>query len=232
MLKNMIEYQLEETKLIKLENELTKSTAREKASKIQQVLKSQQSELISLENLAKKTNNTFNTAIKKYEDYMKKLEELEKEIETADPEKSELYEKMYKDFLAIGASLEKDIIKIKSEVKKISENYEEIIKNSKTLRMDFDMHYSVYQKLKDATEPKIKESKDKLAEIEKTIDPKIMTIYKQKRDSHKFPVFSSLMDKKCGGCRMDVSASKLEQMKTSELGIIECENCGRYIYQA
>ena len=231
MLKNIIEYQVEETKLIKLENELTKSASREKASEIQQVLKSQQSELISLENLAKKTNNNFNNALKKYEEYMKKLDELEKEISTADPEKSELYEKMYKDFLAIGTTLEKEIVKIKNEVKKISESYEEIIKKSKTLRTEFDKHFSVYKKLKDKNEPIIEELKAKLQKLEKNIDSKIMTIYKQKRDSHKFPVFSPLMDKKCGGCRMDVSASKLEQMKTTELGIIECENCGRYIYQ-
>ena len=231
MLKNIIEYQLEETKLIKLENELTKSTSREKASEIQQVLKSQQSELISLENLAKKTNSNFNNALKKYEEYMKKLDELEKEISTADPEKSELYEKMYKDFLAIGATLEKEIVKIKNEVKKISESYEDIIKKSKTLRTEFDKHFSVYKKLKDKNEPMIEELKEKLEKLEKSIDSKIMTIYKQKRDGHKFPVFSPLMDKKCGGCRMDISASKLEQMKTTELGIIECENCGRYIYQ-
>ena len=231
MLKNIIEYQLEETKLIKLENELTESASRKKASEIQQVLKSQQSELITLENLAKKTNNNFSTAVKKYEEYMKKLDALEKEIESASPEKSELYEKMYKDFISIGATLEKEIIKIRNEVKKISENYEDIIKKSKTLRTEFDKHFSVYKKLKDKNEPAIAELKTKLEKLEKNIDSKIMTIYKQKRDGHKFPVFSPLMEKKFGGCRMDISASKLEQMKTSELGIIECENCGRYIYQ-
>lgn len=231
MLKNIIEYQLEETKLIKLENELTKSTAREKASKIQQVLKSQQSELISLENLAKKTNENFNNALKKYEEYMKKLEQLEKEIANAEPEKSELYEKMYKNFVSVGSTLEKDIVKIKNEVKKISENYEEIIKKSKTLRDEFDKNFSVYKKLKDANEPKIEALKEKLAGLEKNIDSKLMTLYKQKRDGHTFPVFSPLLDKKCGGCRMDVSASKLEQMKANEHGMIECENCGRYVYQ-
>lgn len=231
MLDKIIEYQSEESNLIKYENELSKSSAREEASKIQQVLKSQQAELISLENHAKKTNESFMLAQKKYEEYLKKLEELEKEVENADTEKISFYEKMYKDFVSVGASLEKEISKVYSEVKKINESYEETIKKSKSLRDKFDKHIAVYKKLKSEIDPKIEETKQKMAELEKVIDKKILMIYKQKRDSHIFKVFVPLINNKCGGCRMDISASRLGQMKSNELGIIECENCGRYIYQ-
>lgn len=231
MLEKMIEYQNEETNVIKLENELSKSPAREKASKIQQILKNQQSELISLENSAKKTNETFDITQKKYEEYMAKLESFEKEIETADPEKSANYEKMYKDFAVIGANLEKDIKKIYEEVKSISAKYEETIKKSKSFRDEFDKNIAIYKKQKAENDPKIEAFKNNMEKLEKEINSKIFHVYKQKRDSHIFPVFVKLIDKKCGGCRMDISASKLEQMKTNELGIIECENCNRYIYQ-
>ena len=52
-----------------------------------------------------------------------------------------------------------------------------------------------------------------------------------KREAKKFPVFVALISNKCGGCRMEISASKLGQMKTNEYGVIECENCGRFIYK-
>lgn len=232
MLDKMIEYQAEEMSVIKLENELTKSPAREKASKIQQILKNQQSELIALESSAKKTNETFVLTQKKYDEYMNKLADFEKEIEKSDPEKSANYEKIYKDFSVIGANLEKDIKKIYEEVKNISEKYEDTIKKSKSFRDEFDKNISVYKKLKSENDPKIEKLKINMEKLEKEIDSKIFNVYKQKRDSHIFPVFVKLIDKKCGGCRMDISASKLEQMKINELGIIECENCNRYIYQS
>ena len=40
------------------------------------------------------------------------MEALETEIKNADPEKSEVYEKMYKDFAQVGASLEKNVTNI------------------------------------------------------------------------------------------------------------------------
>ena len=30
---------------------------------------------------------------------------------------------------------------------------------------------------------------------------------------------------------MEISASKIEQAKNSHLGMVECETCGRYVYQ-
>ena len=53
---------------------------------------------------------------------------LEAEMQNADESKMEMYEKMYKDFAAIGASLEKDIQNIYTSVQQISKEYEDIIK--------------------------------------------------------------------------------------------------------
>ena len=67
--------------------------------------------------------------------------------------------------------------------------------------------------------------------IREKIDAKLFEKYAQKREGKHFPVFVALAANKCGGCRMEISASKLSSMKTNQYGVIECENCGRYIYQ-
>lgn len=232
MLKKMLEYQKVEGKCIALENELSKSKDKENASKMQQILKKQHSDLLALENSAKKINETYNSAIAKYEEYIKKLEILEKQVEEADVENAENLEKMYNDFMAVGASLEKNISKIYIEIQDINKAYEDIIKKSKTDRQKFDAYKKAYTELKNAKDPEIAKLKEQMGELEKQIDPKVFDIYKQKRESHVFPVFVPFMDKKCGGCRMEISASKVSQFKNNDLGIIECETCGRYVYQA
>lgn len=230
MLEKILDYQKTEAELISLESELAKSSDREKASQIQQELKNQHAKLMTLEKTAEKVNANYKKAKAKYEEYTKKLETLQKELELADTDKVELYEKAYKDFFAVANSLEKEITNMYNEVQKISREYEEIIKKSKTDRERFDKFKASYAKLKAQKEPKIAELKEKLAVMRKSVDEKLMHKYSQKRDGHMFPVFVELVSNKCGGCRMEISASKLGSMKTNEYGVIECENCGRYIY--
>lgn len=231
MLEKILEYQNTETELMNLESELSKSKDRERAAEIQQTLKNQHARLVELERAAMRVNDSYKMATEKYNEYMKKLESLENEMQKADPEKSELYEKMYKDFAQVGANLERDIQTIYASVQQISKEYEDIIKKSKTDREKFDRFKASYAALKAEKEPKIAEVKERLNKLEKELDKKTLSIYKQKREGRIFPVFVTVSSNKCSGCRMEISASKLGQMKTNELGIIECENCGRLIYQ-
>lgn len=231
MLEKMLEYQKEEESRLSLENILAKSTDRENASKLKQILQNQHNDLVALENSAKKINEVYNSSIEKYEKYLAKLGELEKKIQEADLEQVDKLEKMYNELVNVGASLEKSIAKIYTEIQDISKNYEDIMKKSKTDREKFNKYKDAFTALKNEKEPEINKLNESMAKLEKEINPKIFEIYHQKRESNVFPVFVPLMDKKCGRCRTEISASNLEHMKSSELGIVECETCGRYIYQ-
>ena len=230
MFGKILEYQKIEGIVIKLENELSKSSDREKASEIQKELKNHHSRLIVLEESAKKVNAAYTLAIKKYQEYNEKLAELEKQVESVSDDKVDLYEKAYKDFVNIASGLEKEIAKMHNEIQQISHEYEEIIKRSKVGREKFDVFKAKYTKLKNELEPQIADNKEKLAKLQKEIDAKLYQKYMQKRENRIFPIFVPLSDNKCGGCRMEISASKLGSMKSNEFGVIECENCGRIIY--
>ena len=230
MFDKILEYQKIEGAIIKLETELSKSGDREKAAAIQQELKAFHSRILVLEENAKKANDAYSKAIKKYQEYNEKLAELEKQIETASDENYELFEKAYKDFMNISNALEKEIAKLHNDIQQISHEYEEIIKRSKVGREKFDVYKAKYTKLKNEIEPQIAENKEKLSKLQKEIDAKLYQRYAQKRESRIFPIFVPLTDNKCGGCRMEISASKLGAMKGNEFGVIECENCARIIY--
>lgn len=230
MFGKILEYQKIEGTIIKLENELAKSADREKASEIQKELKNHHSRLVVLEENAKKVNSAYTLAIKKYQEYNEKLAELEKMLDEVSEDKLDFYEKAYKDFMNISNALEKEIAKLHNDIQQISHEYEEIIKRSKVGREKFDVYKAKYTKLKNEIEPQIAENKEKLSKLQKEIDAKLYQKYMQKREGRIFPIFVPLTENKCGGCRMEISASKLGAMKGNEFGVIECENCARIIY--
>lgn len=231
MLEEILKYQEIQVNILNAENELSKSKEREKAAQMQQILKAGHSRLVALEGLAQKINDKYKKVTEKYEQFTKKLEVLEKELENADADKIAVYEKAYKDFSTISTSLEKEITAIYAESKQIDAEYEEIMKKSKTDREKFDKYKAAYDKLKAEKEPIIFQLKTELAVQKKKVDEKLMKMYLHKVEGKIFPVFVPLSTNKCSGCRMEISASKLGSMKTSEYGIIECETCGRLVYK-
>lgn len=230
MLDKIIEYQKLDSEIVNLENQLYKSSDREKAAEIQKSLKDQHARLIALENSAAKANQAYKKASEKYAEYNKKLSELENQLKAADEKQVGLYEKAYKDFSSISSTLERDVTNLYTEIMQISKEYEEIIKNSKTEREMFDKYKASYDRRKSETEPEIEKLKGELAAAAKGVNEELLKAYKQKRENRIFPVFVALANSKCSGCRMEVSASKIGQMKNNKFGIIECENCGRFIY--
>ena len=77
-------------------------------------------------------------------------------------------------------------------------------------------------------EPQIEQIKSQLASLEKQVEPRLMARYKQARHDGIFPVFVSLENNSCGGCRMELSAAYKNKLK--EQGYVECEQCKRLIY--
>ena len=138
----------------------------------------------------------------------------------------------YKDFTVVANALEKDITSIHYEIQKISSEYENIMKKSKIDRENFDKYKAAYDNLKRKIDPEIEDLKKTLLTQEKGIQTELIKKYKSKRENRIFPVFVANLQNKCGGCRMAISATQIDEMKKDKFGIIECENCGRYIYNS
>lgn len=231
MLEKILEYQNTEAKLISTQNEINKSSDKEKATVSKKKLQTYKARLLELDNSAVKINESFSKAKEKYQEYLKKLEALEKELEGADETKVAFYEKAYKDFYSVANSLEKDITSIYNVIQQIDVEYRELLDKFQKEKVNFLKFKAVYDKLKGEKEPIINDLGAKLESMKKTIADELLHLYMQKREGNVFPVFVMLNANKCGGCRMEVSASKLGSMASNKFGIIECENCGRYIYK-
>ncbi len=77
----------------------------------------------------------------------------------------------------------------------------------------------------DKYNPQIEQIKKELTKLEKSVDSKLLSKYKQLRADKIYPVFVILKDKACGWCRMERSAAEIDKLKAQ--GYMECENCHR-----
>ncbi len=77
-------------------------------------------------------------------------------------------------------------------------------------------------------QPQIDAIKKDMLALEKDIDASKLTRYKALKADGIFPVIVPLTEKKCGYCRVELSKSALDTLKTN--GVYECENCRRLIY--
>ena len=106
--------------------------------------------------------------------------------------------------------------------------FENAKKQYGSARAKYNEHKQAYDNLLKSKEPEITKIKSDLSKLESGIEPKLLNKYKQLRSDKLYPAFVRLIDKSCGGCRMELSAAEIEKVKNN--GYMECDNCHRIIY--
>lgn len=226
MIQEILKYQEIDGNLRKLENELASLPERKKAAEMQNSLKDGQSRLIVLEQNAQKATENFAKAKAYYEDIVIKVEALSKSISEADLEKVKELQKAKANFYQMMDKLEKELVRINTQLTMVNNEYNSIIKNAKNAKSQLDVLKVKFAESKQKLEPQIEKLKNELEKQSQKIDKNVLEKYKAKRES-KFPVFVKNINGTCGGCRMAISASKMRDFNSSDY--IECENCGRII---
>lgn len=226
-IKEMLEYQKLDGEIRKLEAEIKNSEERKNATKMQDYLRDSQAKLISLEKTSEKLLGIYKKAMQAYNDFAEKLDKLLKEGTGENPEEVTQKLERANQFMLVSNKLEKDIESLSSSIAKVNSEFDSIMKNSKTAKANFEVYKNRFNELKVKVEPKLAELKAEQAKLKSKIDAELLSKYNHKAES-KYPVFVPMKDNRCGGCRMEISGTKLKQLK--EKGVIECENCGRIIF--
>jgi len=228
-IKEMVEYQKLDGQIRRLENDLKNSEERKNAAKMQDYLRDSQNKLAKLEESSDKLVKLYKKAHAAYNDFMDKLDKLVKEGLGENPGEVTARLEKANAFSQAAAKLEKDLESLNASIAKVNSDFDAIMKNSKTAKANFEVYKTRFNELKAKKEPEINELKSRQNKLSLSIDAELLARYKQKVES-KYPVFVPEADGRCGGCRMEISGAKLKSLK--EKGVIECENCGRYIYQS
>lgn len=84
------------------------------------------------------------------------------------------------------------------------------------------------EKKKQEVAPKIAELEAKIKELEAGVkDKEKYAKYKEMKEKGIFPVYVTMEDVFCGGCKVELSLNFIERLKTSKM--LPCEHCNRII---
>ncbi len=226
--KNIIEYQKKDGELIKIERELSSNPSRKVSSEMISVVKSAQEKSAVLENNAGILEKDFHSVKKAYDETISQVEKfISKDLESLSQKDLESIISATNGILNNLNVLEKKLFAEAERLNITLNEFEAAKKQYGIARAKYNEHKKIYDEVLKSKEPEIKKIKMELLELEKGIEPKLLTKYKQLRQDKLFPVFVKLDDKSCGGCRMELSAAEIEKVKNN--GYLECDNCRRII---
>lgn len=230
-LDKIIEYQEIDKNLFRLQRNFRKLEEIKKIKQIEEEINQKKKEYQSLINEMKEAFANFEKCTKKIDE----ANELEKRtnvdldgIKTA--EELDIYEKnlnKYEDFVL---AMDKEINKITKKMNIIKENVISLKENMYNLKKEQYKLNLIISKKKEEIVEKGNPYNEKLKELKKDIDPKLLELYNKVRQQKKMPVFVPYMDGNCFACGMKISF-EVEELLKNPGDYAECPNCRRIVYK-
>ena len=128
---------------------------------------------------------------------------------------------------------EKKAAALKANADKAIADFTEAQKTGKTARTVYADSKAKYEEFKKGKEQEYEKIKNRLAELQKTVEPKVFEVYKQITAEGKYPAFVPAIgddaSPACGACGMGLSGTAKSDLKNQ--GYCRCETCRRIIFK-
>ena len=225
----LLEYQELDKKLKRIKKENATNQTDQNVVMLNNIIRDSQNKILELEETSKKLLAS-----------LEKLMEVEKKgVAFVEKYKNMNIEKMgydeLKDFEAKVAQTSKQLAELESRIAQHNEEVKKVVLDYKANRKKIldakekrDQIKSQSEAKPQSAEPEIEEIKKEMAELEKQIEPAKLAKYRALKQDGIFPVIVPLSENRCGGCRVQLSSSALDKLKSG--AIYECEQCHRIIY--
>ena len=125
-------------------------------------------------------------------------------------------------------NLEKEIRQLFKTLDDAISEYQKTRQQGAKAKKEYDALRVVCQKEKDDASIDMLAIDKKMDELEKRVNPTLMTRYKRVRLHHSMPIVE-VKDGKCSGCNMSLPSLAIRRLVGEDM-ILECENCGRLLY--
>ncbi len=228
MFETILEYQKLDTQLVKLKREIEKEKEKENSDKYSSLTKENQTRLTNVDIESKKAIETFEKYKVSYSKLLKQFEDLKSSLDNMNKEDKEKAVVQCDNIVNQLSILERNL---STQV----ESCNNLIKSFETCKTNIVTNKKLYATAKEkclAIEkkfaPQEAEICNKMAEVEKKCDPRLIAKYKQLRQDKIFPVIVKLNNTSCGGCSMEFSSAQIGALKGK--GYLECEHCRRINY--
>lgn len=230
MIKALLNYQAADAKLNEIEKKLAESTERKKAVSAKKYLEGVEANVNKLDDRAAELAAAYEGATKEQIKLEEQQTEIAESIESAVDEKEISFllkkaDELIAKIKALGAKASK----IAEEIQAILKEYATIKATTKAAQAQYAENAKKYNELKESVKAEKEAVEKELEKLKAQVDPSLMDRYLKKRANKIYPVLYALKGNGCGACFMELSMSEMNRLKNGE--VIDCDQCGRLIYQ-
>lgn len=230
MLEQLLAYQEADKKLKEIEKTLSESPERKKAINAKKYIDGAPESVLRLDVKAKELALAFDKALSDQGKLKEQETELQNSLEEIDDEKgAEYLIKKADELYSKIKELEERINKISAEIQGLLKEYDSIKVMTKKAQAQYNENAPKYKELKESVQAEITKIKTELDDIAKKVDPELMKRYQAKRADKMYPIVYAIRGEHCGACNMELPTSVLGKLKKGE--VIDCDQCGRMLYQ-
>ncbi|HHT66305.1 MAG TPA: hypothetical protein GX017_09495 [Clostridiales bacterium] len=207
------------------------SDSRQKLVKLKNYLIKQEENLVSMDKDADRKMNLIDKMQREYTGLSDRIQAQLAKLKSEEEILPEELEVIIKEGMALNDRIrrkEEELKKLTQEMKDFQSrlaNIQRKVANAKKEYVDVKKHYDVEVKKINEELGKLKEQRDKIGE---GIDKALLAKYKNIKASRS-PVISILMGNQCDGCFMSLASLVVQRVKDGKR-IVECENCGRILF--
>lgn len=228
--KQLLVYQEKDSELLKIEQEISASDERKKFLQMQKFMKSASEKLDQLDAKSSGLLIRLDSLQAKYVEIESTLKDFDNLDELVD-EGADLafYQRKVAKIAEQLKALKAEINTLLATAKETTEEYQtlkkKVIETQKQIP-EIEKAYKEYKNQRMSSAVGIREELEKLAA---TIDEGVLSKYKTKRSERIFPIICSIKNDRCSKCGIELSIA--DKDKVTAGGIVECENCHRFLYK-
>ncbi|MBR1821516.1 MAG: hypothetical protein IJ769_07840 [Clostridia bacterium] len=215
------------------ENRMRQSANRQKLIKQRDFLKDQQANMKKLENDVAVMQDRLEALEDEAARLEKELEGLTKTFEENPPANAEDAQKQAEGVAKLLDTLqryESELAKMRKDADTKDRQQKEIRVRAAKTKMEFDQLKVEYDKEFKADTAKLQEMRAHTEQESKQVEPQLLAKYRSIKQ-HCTPPMAKLINGQCSGCFMSLPSATLLDIKNGDR-IVECDNCGRILYDA
>lgn len=215
------------------ETKMRQSANRQKLIKQRDFLKDQQANMKKLENDVAVMQDRLEAVKDEAERLEKVLANLSEEINANPPENVEDAQKQAESVQKLLDTLtryEQELQKMRKDADVKDRQQKEIRVRAAKAKQEFDQLKVVYNKEFKEDTATLQKMRDRTEQEARKISPDLLAKYRSIKQ-HCTPPMAKLINGQCSGCFMSLPSATLLDIRNGER-IVECDNCGRILYDA
>ena len=230
-IEKLLKYQQEDEKLIRIEQEVASSEERKRYMQAKNFMTKAPEKLDQIDARAAEIERTSEKLAKAYEELAEALKDFDSLDEMVSSEGADVafYKKSELDLEDKIKSLKGEIASLSAAVKSVDEEYKALKKKVISMQKQYKESHDVYISYRDGKKKDMAAVEEELKGLAKDIPAALLGKYQTKRSERIFPILCEIKGDRCAKCGMELSLAGKE--KLAKEGVVECENCHRFLYK-